>query len=52
MIARWKGARVIGAIKDESERARAERAGVEVIVDTSKRERNRFCSGGHGRARG
>src|ERR671910_1361010 len=36
MIARWKGARVIGAIKDESERARAERAGVEVIVDTSQ----------------
>jgi NADPH:quinone reductase len=38
MIARWKGARVIGAIKDESERARAERAGVEVIVDTSLEE--------------
>jgi NADPH2:quinone reductase len=38
MIARWKGARVIGAIKDESERARAERAGVEVIVDTSQEE--------------
>jgi NADPH2:quinone reductase len=36
MIARWKGARVIGAIKDESERATAERAGVEVIVDTSQ----------------
>lgn len=36
MIARWKGARVIGAIKDESERDRAERAGVEVIVDTSR----------------
>ena len=36
MIARWKGARVIGAIKDESERARAEQAGVEVIVDTSR----------------
>ena len=36
MIARWKGARVIGAIKDSSERARAERAGVEVIVDTSR----------------
>jgi NADPH:quinone reductase len=36
MIARWKGARVIGAIKDESERAMAERAGVEVIVDTSQ----------------
>jgi len=33
MIARWKGARVIGAIKDESERA-----GVEVIVDTSQDE--------------
>jgi NADPH:quinone reductase len=38
MIARWKGARVIGAIKDESERARAERAGVQVIVDTSREE--------------
>ena len=38
MIARWKGARVIGAIKDESERAPAERAGVEVIVDTSREE--------------
>jgi NADPH:quinone reductase len=38
MIARWKGTRVIGAIKDESERARAERAGVEVIVDTSREE--------------
>jgi len=38
MIARWKGARVIGAIKDDSERARAERAGVEVIVDTSREE--------------
>src|SRR5215216_6712773 len=36
MIARWKGARVIGAIKDESERATAKRAGVEVIVDTSQ----------------
>jgi NADPH:quinone reductase-like Zn-dependent oxidoreductase len=36
MIARWKGARVIGAIKDESERAMAVRAGVEVIVDTSR----------------
>ena len=38
MIARWKGAHVIGAIKDESERAMAERAGVEVIVDTSREE--------------
>jgi NADPH2:quinone reductase len=38
MIARWKGARVIGAIKNESERARAERAGVEVIIDTSREE--------------
>jgi NADPH2:quinone reductase len=38
MIARWKDACVIGAIKDESERARAERAGVEVIVDTSREE--------------
>jgi len=36
MIARWKGAHVIGAVKDESERARAQRAGVEVIVDTSR----------------
>jgi NADPH:quinone reductase len=38
MIARWKGARVIGAIKDESEGAMAERAGVEVIIDTSSEE--------------
>jgi NADPH:quinone reductase len=38
MIARWKGARVIGAIKNESERAMAERAGVEVIVDISREE--------------
>jgi NADPH:quinone reductase len=38
MIARWKGARVIGAIKDESERARAERAGAQIIVDTSQEE--------------
>jgi NADPH:quinone reductase len=38
MIARWKGARVIGAIKDESERAMAERVGVQVIVDTSQEE--------------
>jgi NADPH:quinone reductase len=38
MIARWKGALVIGAIKDESERAMAMRAGVEVIVDTSREE--------------
>ena len=38
MIARWKGARVIGAIKDESERVMAERAGVEVIVDTSRED--------------
>jgi NADPH:quinone reductase-like Zn-dependent oxidoreductase len=38
MIARWKGARVIGAIKDQTERARAERAGVEVIVDTSRED--------------
>jgi NADPH:quinone reductase-like Zn-dependent oxidoreductase len=38
MIARWKGARVIGAIKDESERAMAQRAGVEVIIDTSRQE--------------
>jgi NADPH:quinone reductase len=38
MISRWKGARVIGAIKDESERATAERAGVEVFVDTSREE--------------
>jgi NADPH2:quinone reductase len=38
MIARWKGAGVIGAIKDESERAMAEQAGVEVIVDTSRGE--------------
>jgi NADPH2:quinone reductase len=38
MIARWKGACVIGAIKDESERATAARAGVEIIVDTSSEE--------------
>src|SRR5919202_3674998 len=38
MVARWKGARVIGAIKDESELATVERAGVEVIVDTSKED--------------
>ncbi len=38
MIARWKGARVIGAIKDESERVMAERAGVEVIVDASRED--------------
>jgi NADPH:quinone reductase len=36
MIARWKGARVIGAIKDESERPIAQRAGVDIIVDTSR----------------
>src|SRR5215212_10126693 len=36
MIARWKGARVIGAIKDESERPMAQRTGVDVIVDTSR----------------
>jgi NADPH:quinone reductase-like Zn-dependent oxidoreductase len=35
-IARWKGARVIGAIKDGSERETAQRVGVEVIVDTSR----------------
>jgi NADPH2:quinone reductase len=38
MISRWKGASVIGAIKNPSERARAEQAGVEVIVDTSREE--------------
>jgi NADPH:quinone reductase len=38
MISRWKDARVIGAIKEPSERARAEQAGVEVIVDTSREE--------------
>jgi NADPH2:quinone reductase len=38
MIARWKGSRVIGAIKVESERVMAERAGVEVIVDTSRED--------------
>jgi NADPH:quinone reductase-like Zn-dependent oxidoreductase len=38
MIASWKGAHVIGAIKDESERPMAERAGVEVIVNTSREE--------------
>ena len=35
-IARWKGARVIGAIKDDSERETAQRVGVEVTVDTSR----------------
>src|SRR5215210_7422844 len=38
MIARWKGTRVIGAVKDQSERARVERAGVEVIIDTSREQ--------------
>ncbi len=38
MIARWKGAHVIGAIKDESERPMAERAGVEIIINTSQEE--------------
>lgn len=39
MIARWKGAGVvIGAVKDESERATAERAGVEVVIDTSQED--------------
>lgn len=39
MIARWKGASVvIGAIKDESERATAEKAGAEVIANTSREE--------------
>jgi NADPH2:quinone reductase len=37
-IARWKGAHVIGAIKDDSERETAQRVGVEVIVDTSREE--------------
>jgi NADPH:quinone reductase len=37
-IARWKGARVIGAIKDDSERETAQRVGLEVIVDTSREE--------------
>ena len=36
MIARWRGARVVGAIKDDSERAAAERAGAHVMVDTSR----------------
>jgi NADPH2:quinone reductase len=36
MVARWKGARVIGAIKDEAERTMAQRAGVDIIVDTSR----------------
>ena len=38
MIARWRGAQVIGAIKDKSESVRAERAGVEIIVDTSRQD--------------
>src|SRR5215211_9070812 len=36
MIARWKGACIIGAIKDESERPMAQWAGVDVIIDTSR----------------
>jgi NADPH:quinone reductase len=35
-IARWNDARVIGAIKDASERETAQEMGVEVIVDTSR----------------
>jgi NADPH:quinone reductase len=35
-IARWKGAHVIGAIKDDSERETAQRVGVEMIVDASR----------------
>lgn len=39
MIARWKGAGlVIGAVKDESERQTAEKAGAETIIDTSRQE--------------
>lgn len=37
-IAHWKGARVIGAIKDVSEREKAQGIGIEVIVDTSHEE--------------
>jgi NADPH:quinone reductase-like Zn-dependent oxidoreductase len=37
-IARWKDARVIGAIKDDSERETAQRVGVDVIIDTSCEE--------------
>jgi len=35
MIGRWKGARVIGAVKDESERATAEQLGLDAVIDTS-----------------
>lgn len=39
MISRWKGAGfVIGAVKDESERQVAEKAGVEAIIVTSREE--------------
>jgi NADPH:quinone reductase-like Zn-dependent oxidoreductase len=37
-IARWKGARVIGAIRDDSEQETAERGGVEAVVDTSRED--------------
>lgn len=36
MTALWRGARAIGAIKDDLERERAEQAGFKVVVDTSK----------------
>jgi len=38
MIARWQSARVIGAIKDESERATAEQLGLHAVIDTSKED--------------
>src|SRR5215203_6961261 len=52
MIARWKGARVIGAIKDESERPMAQWAGVDVIIDNLQGSSHGRCQGGHGRGRG
>lgn len=38
MIGRWKGARVVGAIKDESERQAARQIGLDAIIDTSKED--------------
>jgi NADPH:quinone reductase-like Zn-dependent oxidoreductase len=37
-IARWKGARVIGAVRDASQRAVAEEAGATTIIDTSRED--------------
>lgn len=38
MIARWKGARVVGAVKDQSERVLAESMGLEAVIDTSEED--------------